>query len=68
MTRISLRARRGLRTQHTVSHRTEADVQTVTIPAQSIEAYEDHIWAVNAAVEADQMDLAYELADHYLKA
>ncbi len=69
MTRTSLRARRGLRSKLAVSHRPTA--QRVFIPAsrsEQLELTEAHVWAVNAAVEAGQDDLAYELADRYLTA
>lgn len=67
MTRISLAARRGLRSKRAIGHLPAADMQIITTPASQSER-EAHIWAVNAAVEAGQEGLAHELADRYLQA
>lgn len=68
MTRTNLLARRGLRSKRAISHLPAAQLQTAVIPASREALNEAHVWAVNAAFESGQDELAYELADRYLTA
>jgi hypothetical protein len=62
------RSLRGLRSKRAVNHRQVTAVQPVAVPASGGAQDEAHIWAVNAAMENGQTELAYELADRFLSA
>jgi len=62
------RSLRGLRSQRAVNHRPVTPAQPITVPASRAAQDEAHIWAVNAAMENGQTELAYELADRFLSA
>jgi hypothetical protein len=63
------RSLRGLRSKRAVKQHQVTPVQPFSVPA-SRAAHDDeaHIWAVNAAIENGQTELAYELADRFLSA
>ena len=60
---ITLNVRPGLGRRHRAARK--STTQTITIPDQPTAIEEHYTWAVNAAVEAGQLDLADDIAASY---